>query len=389
MSKTAQKFVEQETSQLVRKFGGTHRSPELNQLLEKDYQRIAKRLMKYKISSLITLYNESWGRYNEIREVSLRTNETKAQVDPELEIYAEFQTAIYKTVIEMKRVENRSQPKHPIANTLVDYGLFSASTPNKSSIQKDFGNTIVQQREGLNSTLYTYTNKHAVFLESFDAKVFIGLTKMWFDQGKNPKIKIESLGELINSYEGIISGGEIKTVRESLRNIQQTIIVMKECFDPSISEIIQVTDEYSPIERITWYLRNGEKEGEETAATIELSNTLHTSMLEGNYSFINMVLYNDLNTPTAKILYMTMIRSVQLNSTLFEVDSLINQLRINSKVRKDAVNNLLQAFEELKDNNIVDDFEPIHGKRNKIEYIKLKFSDWFQNQKHTETLKIG
>ena len=385
MSKAAQKLVDQETDTLLRKYGSTHKTQEFILLMEKEYQRIARRLVKYKLSALTTLYNDSRDSLHLHRE-QITNAATNTPIDSEIGSFLEIQASIYKTAIDIKRLENRSQPKHPFSNSLLDYGLFSASTPNKKTIAKEYGNSIIQERNGIKESIYK--NKQAVFLESFDAKVFIGLTKLWFDNGKNQEIHVE-FKQLIKSYGGTNSGGEIKAVRESLKNVYATSIRMKQYFDPTVSDIIQITEEYHPIDKIDWILRKGEKEGEETAATIHFHKILHNSLLAGNYSFINMVLFNDLNSAASKLLYMNLIRSVQSNTTIYELDSLIRHFGIYSKNRADAINTIVQAFEELKDNDVIREFTPIYGKRNKMEYVQFKLSEWFENQKQSEILSIG
>ncbi|MNW58285.1 hypothetical protein D3C74_361410 [compost metagenome] len=157
---------------------------------------------------------------------------------------------------------------------------------------------------------------------------------------------------------------------------------MEEYYSPG-NKVRQRTSLYHPIDTLTFVLREGEEVGRERAATVSFHNLIHQSLQQGNFLTMNVVLFNDFLKPTTKILYVNMINSAAQNITSYNVETLTQHLNLQTANRSLLVSNILEAFEELKNMDVINSYEVVYGQRKSVQFINFVPGDLLQIQSQT------
>jgi predicted transcriptional regulator len=304
----------------------------------------------------------------------LMDQQTKGEVDQELleaQNRIEIATKLLLKTIENKR-EYQQHFTHPVERNIIEHGVFSSTTPTEKTLAKmrTKEGSLEQTRNGFRK-LY-YKNENGSLLTTYDTKVFIGILKLWEIKGRNSIVSFK-FTDLLKEIESDITGGDYKALEKSLYNLATTSIIMEEFKDPHSKKRVK-TKIHNPIINAEINHEYGTAE-----AKMELNPYIHQSLLAGNYIKINMGLFNDLARPISKNLYIFIVNKVPDDERIIPIDPLIEHLGVQGSTRTKCVNAIEDAFQELKDFNVIKDFKLIKKGRFYTEFSFVP-SDWLNKQ---------
>ncbi|MBY0217957.1 hypothetical protein [Paenibacillus illinoisensis] len=361
-------------------------SKKIVSLTQGDLETIAKSFMNSNLHELKPILEKYRDQERELLKRFLSVQSSGQKITEEDFIEQVHHDLIIKTIelaIQMKR-EYRKQynsHSHILEKNLIKGGLFLSGTPH--GMNKLTGGDILElERRGFRPMIYK--NDNGALLNTYDTRVLIGLFKLWLNQGKNKQIKFE-FKDLAEAMITKPSGGEYKLIHKSLKNIAATWIEYKEYFDPAISEYYSATIQHRPIKSLAWIARTQEEEGKERAAVITFHEVLHESLLAGNYLFINMVIYNELPTSYARMIYLNILDAIESGTTSFSLDQLIDHIILKDGNdanfnRARTIRTIETSFAHLLDADIISDFKMCKSKR-KFTHIDFTPSEWLQGHR--------
>lgn len=276
-----------------------------------------------------------------------------------------------------KREYQKQFSSHIFEKNLLASGAFLSGTPHAKTTHKlgQSENILELERRGFRPIVYR--NDKGVVLNTYDTKVLIGLFKLWMVQGCNQKIEFE-FKELAEAMLTKPSGGEYKLIYDSLQSIAATWIEYKEYYDQPKHKYYSATVKHRPITSLKLIARKKEEEdGKERAAAIMFHDILHESLLERNYVFINMVIFNELPTSYARMIYLSILNGIENDNYIFNIDELINQIIITDENynRARTIKTIKNAFEHLLQADIIAGYDFVKVK-NKVMFIQYTPAEW-------------
>ncbi|WP_223821867.1 hypothetical protein [Paenibacillus peoriae] len=353
---------------------------DIDKQLAPNIQKCAKKFVRHKTMQLKLEFTYIGQEYNQLGRQINEEERNNIKIDDQKYLQYSIIGLEYKTLekaLEIKKIQNRNVPDTPIETNLIEHGLFSAGSHSKKVMRTKYTTGVVQQtRNGFRRL--TYENSAGVFLGTFDARVLAGLTKLYFEKGMHQQFSF-NFNELAKEMDTVPSGKEYMELYESLINISRTQIIMEEYYSPG-NKVRQRTSLYHPIDTLTFVLREGEEVGRERAATVSFHELIHQSLQQGNFLTMNVVLFNDFLKPTTKILYVNMINSAAQNITSYNVETLTQHLNLQTANRSLLVSNILEAFEELKNMDVINSYEVVYGQRKSVQFINFVPGDLLQIQ---------
>lgn len=346
----------------------------IDRMIENDLQKIAKSLMNHNIHELRPILEKYKNKENEIlkRFLSLHGAGQKISDSDHLEqIRYDLIIKAIERAIHLKREYRKQYNSHILEKNFIQGGVFLTGTPHRFTT----GEIIELERRGFRPIIYK--NDNGALLNSYDTKVLIGLFKLWQTKGMKKTIHFE-FKELAEAMVTKPSGGEYRLIYESLKNIAATWVEYKEYFDPNRSKFYSATIQHRPIKSLAWIARTKEEEGgKERAAVVTFHEVLHESLLAENYVFINMVIYNELPTPCARLLYLNILDAISSGITTFEFDRLIDHLTLREEPfnRARAVQTIEASFGHLMEADVITEFTVRRTGRKKT-HIDFVPADW-------------
>lgn len=352
----------------------------IDQMITPALERIAKGLMTrnlHELKPILEKYknqeNEILKRFLTLQSAGLKISESELAEQTRCDL-------LIKTIemaIQLKREYQKQYNAHILEKNFIQGGVFLSGTPHASTRSRLTGGDILElERRGFRPIIYR--NDNGALLNSYDTKVLVGLFKLWLNQGKKKQIQFE-FKDLAEAMCTNPSGGEYRLIHESLRNIAATWIEYKEYFDPKRSKFYSATVQHRPIESLVWIARTKEEEGgKERAAIVSFHDVLHKSLLEGNYVFINLMIYNELPTSYARLIYLNILDELENNVTSFELDSLIDHIILKDMTtfnRGRAIRTIEMSFRHLMDADVITEYN-LRKTGRKFTHIDFVPSDW-------------
>jgi len=360
----------------------------INQMTQDDLQKIAKSLMSSNLHELKPILEKYKNKENELlkRFISIQNAGNKIpELDHREQVLYELIIKSIELAIHMKREYRKQHDSHILEKNLIEGGVFLSGAPHAARMNKLTGGDILElERRGFRPMIYK--NDNGTVLNTYDTKVLIGLFKLWIDKGKKNHIEFE-FKELAEAMVTKPSGGEYRLIHESLKNIAATWVEYKEYFDPKISRFYSATVQHRPIKSLAWIARTKDEEGgKERAAVITFHEVLHQSLLEGNYVFINMVIYNELPTSYARIIYLNILDAIENGTTRFDLEKLIDHIILKDGVEEKfnkarTIKTIETSFRHLLDADVITDYNMIKNKRT-YTHIDFTPSDWLQGHRN-------
>lgn len=291
-------------------------------------------------------------------------------------------------VLFYKREYQKQFSSHIFEKNLLASGAFLSGTPHAKTMSKLVVSENIFELERRGFRPIVYRNDKGAILNTYDTKVLIGLFKLWMIQGCNQNIEFE-FKELAEAMLTKPSGGEYKLIYDSLQNIAATWIEYKEYYDQSKHKYYSATVQHRPITSLKLIARKREEEnGKERAAEIVFHDILHQSLLERNYIFINMVIFNELPTSYARMIYLSILNGIENDNHIFNIDDLIDQIIITDENynRARTIKTIKNSFEHLLHADIIANYEFIKVK-NKVTFIQYNPAEWLLVHRQTQIEK--
>ncbi|KIV58923.1 hypothetical protein AM501_24025 [Aneurinibacillus migulanus] len=257
----------------------------------------------------------------------------------------QFKIDIINQALKARR-ELSKKFSHPIERNYAEAPIFSPSSPNATTLVKlrNENGHIIEERKGFRKV--RYSSETGTYLTTFDFRVFVGLQRMWEIKGgsKSFEFNYKELSDVIDSSK---EGGLYDLISVSLHKLATTSLVMEDFKDESLKKVLRT--------EIHNIIQSAHIEHEEKKAVITFNDYLHDGLRAGNLARINLSLYQDLNSSTAKILYPLIISLISDKKQLM-VDDIIETLGLTGIDRSKGIERIKKALKELVDYQIIADF---------------------------------
>jgi len=355
----------------------------IDRMSKDDVQKIAKSLTSSNLHELKPILEKYKNKETELlkRVIHLQKTGNLTEKEHQEQVFYDLIIKIIELAIQMKREYRKQHDSHILEKNLIEGGVFLSGAPHAARMNKLTGGDILElERRGFRPMIYR--NDNGALLNTYDTRVLIGLFKLWIDKGKREQIEFE-FKELAKAMVTKPSGGEYRLIHESLRNIAATWLEYKEYFDPNISKFYSATVKHRPIKSLAWIARTEDEEGgKERAAVIRFHEYLHNSLLDGNYVFINMVIYNELPTSYARIIYLNILDAIENGNTRFDLEQLMEHIILvgESSNRARTIKTIETSFRHLQDADVITDFNLVKSKRT-FTHIDFTPSEWLQGHR--------
>ncbi|AEI41096.1 hypothetical protein PM3016_2791 [Paenibacillus mucilaginosus 3016] len=213
-----------------------------------------------------------------------------------------------------------------------------------------------------------YQNSEGLYLSEFDKRVFTALTSIWVDQNCKQIFKFTEF-ELLRRLEMNPKGGmQHKRVRDSLRALTTTQIVIKEFYEKKNANRI-VTSKFHLVASETTIEEYSKDDGklQSREYQFQFADQIRQSFQDGYTTLISLGILDTLNTKTSRELYQLLctIRDMapqeQFKYTVeagaFDVSlTEISEYMHLANNEYDNRRNILKACEELKEVYVLQDY---------------------------------
>ncbi|MED0677638.1 RepB family plasmid replication initiator protein [Aneurinibacillus thermoaerophilus] len=259
------------------------------------------------------------------------------------------------------RKELSRKLSHPIERNYAEAPIFSSASPNAATLVKlrNENGHIIEERKGYRKL--RYSSETGTYLTTFDFRVFVGLQRIWEMKGANKSFNF-SYQELAEVIDGTKDGSIYELISVSLHKLATTSLVMEDFKDEKLKKVIRT--------EIHNIIQSAKIEHEKKWASITFNDYLHYGLKAGNLVRINLSLYQDLNSSTAKILY-PLITSLIADKRTLSIDDIIETLGLSGLERYKCVERIKRALKELVDYQIIADFT-LQKVGRKYEYVVIE-----------------
>ncbi|MCM3716587.1 RepB family plasmid replication initiator protein [Alkalihalobacillus oceani] len=252
-----------------------------------------------------------------------------------------FQQEILEESIASRRIHGK---KMPVERAYAESPIFTASSPSSKAIieLKNEDGEIVEKRVGYRTI--EYKSKHG-YLTTGDFRIFGGLQRMWELKGGSKKFSF-SYNELCDVIDYSPEGGNYRTIEKSILKLSSTSITFEEFLDAELTNRDRIK-----VQNIIQSADIGKRNAE-----ITFSDRLHEGLQQGNVVRLNLSIFHDLSSVTAKLLY-SLLSSLLEKQKILDLDMLINQLGIQNNSRKDVIKTIREALDDLVQSGVIYDYQ--------------------------------
>jgi hypothetical protein len=357
--------------------------------MDTDISRLAKSLIRCNLHELKSMFEKISKQETELLRESFNLQSSKKAVPDETYIElskAQILASAIGQAITMKRELNRQASDHPLDNNIITGGLFVAASPKPKTLKKyekiDIDTYGSRSYIEIDRKKIAYRNTRGVVLSQYDGRVFLSVTKNWLLQGRPQTVELE-LKDIAREMNTTPSGGEYKTIRNSLDNIFATEIIMKEYYDPKIDGIYSTKDFFHIVSNLRWIARTQEEDGKERKVSITFHDRIYNNMLAGNYVLLNMIIYTELPTAFAKICYQHILKAAVNNVRTLDIDDLLDIIQIDTGNRARAAQDVQLALTYLQDQDVITSFQIRAQGAKKQKFVDFEPSNWILQQNKT------
>jgi len=317
-----------------------------NQLQIDTYSLVQEYADKLKSTDKTSLKNSLLAIQNELLDIVELPEKEDDEEDPVLrkKIFL-TQKQILEEAIRI-RTEASKKLTHPIERNYAEAPIFSATVPNNSTMimLRNSDGHLIEQRMGYRKV--RFTSKQGTYLSSYDERTFFGLQKMWELKGGKMEFSFH-LGELADVVGDSKEGGIYELLETSLIKLATTTLIME---DYSIkSSRIRSTDIHNLIQ-------SARVDHESKMVNVTFNKYLHEGLEAGNVVRINLMLYQDFNNQTTRLLY-PLLSSLLRDQNEFELETIIQTLGITEVRRGKVIERIRKALTDLVDVEIIERFE--------------------------------
>ncbi|MGL5592832.1 MAG: replication initiator protein A [Cetobacterium sp.] len=229
----------------------------------------------------------------------------------------------------------------------------------------------------------------------YDERVFIALSKIMKKRGF-PKSFIVANYEIIKEMNCEKDKNSYKKLKQSIRRLNKTNYTFKNTmYSNSARGIInrEIGTNIFNIEIINLKLKANEKIRQEISDArinevykISMSDHFYENILSKGYLVYDSDILLKISTGTARTLYM-LIEKLRFNNSALELDCIFLIKRIPLKIEKRNMNRTIEIlrhnFEELKNLNLIENFEIIKGKIWANSKVRVTFSEKIIEEKQS------
>ncbi len=286
------------------------------------------------------------------------TDKIQVESDKNLAESFIFKKKIVERAMELRRVNGK---KMPVERNYAEAPLFNANNPTAHTLVelKNADGEIIEERKGYRKI--NYKSEHGYYLKSSDFRIFAGLQRMWELKGgkKMFSFDFKELCEVID-YEA--EGGSFDLIDQSLIKLSTTSIIMEDYRDVQLNRRIRTV--------IHNIIQSADVDRENKRATVIFNDYLHQGLEEKNVVRINLSIFQDLSTVTAKLLYPLLTSLLKDNKSLL-LDDLIHSLGLHKQERKDVLKRIRIALDDLREYKVIKNYELIKVGRS-FKYVHIE-----------------
>ena len=288
-----------------------------------------------------------------------------------------------KIVIELI-INNRRERNRAISvdtNILTHAPYFVGGSRTRKKEARDQGH-ILLEKGGIRTV--TYENDTGEMLTMEDVQTLLALFYIWEKQGFGEWVTFTE-HQILAAMNLTVGGKQYKQIRNSLNKLWNTSIVMHQAYDVEKGRR-EVTERFKLVvadkETKEYHSTNGSLRSK--TYDIQFSNYLGDSIKGGYYSFISLVVFNELEVDTARGLYLMMTGLNDMdrndkyvrNDRSLEIDlkEVYSTLGIESAPYRNR-QLVEKGCEELQEAGVLDEFH-FDYKGNRAVKLYLYPSEW-------------
>ncbi|KGP77985.1 MULTISPECIES: replication initiator protein A [Paenibacillus] len=268
------------------------------------------------------------------------TDEEKDQINKEI-----FKHQIKQKIWEQSQVIRRAtyynKPSHPYGHIFSESAISSISTSRTVAPASETGDTLV--RDNRRTKIYHPAKKE---LTLQDAKVLIGIHKLWEESGKQKEFEftIYSLAKAMNRDTG---GKTYLEIWQSLEVLQDSKFEFTYYHDKGLID---------SLDRINILQAIGRRDRNETFK-IMFSDAVYRSLQSGAIAYLSLAILEDLKTGTAQNLYLFLPAQVAQGITRWPLDEIA--LLMGSKANRPAKKKQIveEACENMMEISLLDGYK--------------------------------
>lgn len=305
-------------------------------------------------------------------------------------IYSIVTRSIDQAINEKREYNRQFSRSHIFERTLIQAGAITANSPQKPTLDKmkklTDNKELALQIERQTKRKNVFQNLLGNTLQSYDGKVLLGLFKLWLNNPERPKNIRFQFNELAHAMNSKPSGGEYKLIYASLNNLLQTTLYLKSYLDPK-SGFYSAEVNYNPVDNIVWLARSKEEDeaGKQREAMVTFGDVIYQNLASGNYVFLSGVIYNELPTAYARLIYLFLIDQISEDpqSRSLDLDVLIEHLSISGEeeITEEATNRsritrqIEAGLDRLMEQDIIRKYT-VRKQGNRKKWIDFIPSEW-------------
>ncbi|WP_145142229.1 replication initiator protein A [Paenibacillus sp. Y412MC10] len=268
------------------------------------------------------------------------TDEEKDQINKEI-FKHQIKQKIWVESQLIRRATYYNKPSHPYGHIFSESAISSISTSKTAATATETGDTLV--RDNRRTKIYHPAKKE---LTLQDAKVLIGIHKLWEENGKKKAFEftIYSLAKAMNRDTG---GKTYQEIWQSLEVLQDSKFEFTYYHDKGLID---------SLDRINILQAIGRRDRNETLS-IMFSDPVYRSLQSGAIAYLSLAILEDLKTGTAQNLYLFLPAQVAQGITRWPLDEIA--LLMGSKANRPAKKKQIveEACENMMEISLLDGYE--------------------------------
>ncbi|MCM3130620.1 MULTISPECIES: replication initiator protein A [unclassified Paenibacillus] len=293
----------------------------------------------------------------ELTKLLLQQTNTQEEADAiNKEIFKhQIKQIIWNKSQEIRRATYYNKPSHPYGHIFAEGAISSISTKRQKALSAaEDGDTLV--RDNRRTRIYHPANKE---LTLQDAKVLIGIHKLWEESGKQKEFEftIYSLAKAMNRDTG---GKTYNEIWQSLEVLQDSKFEFCYYYEKGIID---------SLDRINILQAIGRKDRHSTFK-IMFSDMIYRSLQSGAIAYLSLAILEDLKTDTAQNLYLFLPAQVGQGITrwpLEEISNLMGSKATRPVYKKKAVEDACKNMVEI---SLLEEFT-IHEDETGTSYLEV------------------
>ncbi|RRJ54859.1 RepB family plasmid replication initiator protein [Paenibacillus oralis] len=282
------------------------------------------------------------------------SDEEKENINKEIYKH-QVKQKIWKTAQEIRRATYYSKPSHPYGNIFSESAISSiAKSRSKATVNVDGDNLV---RDNRRTKIY-HPGKKELTLQ--DAKVLIGIHKLWEESGKQKEFEftIYSLAKAMNRDTG---GKTYNEIWESLEVLQDSKFEFTFYYDKGMID---------SLDRINILQAIGRRDRNSTFK-IMFSDPIYRSLQSGAIAYLSLAILEDLKTNTAQNLYLFLPAQIAQGITRWPLDeiALLMGTKGNRPAKKKEI--VKEACENMKEISLLDGYD-LHEDESGATFLEIK-----------------